>query len=76
MKYRVTGIYKHETEVDTKSRGYVQWRKSWRGKDFSSERYAVVRYAQDMLNYSIIDDDGHGVLTADSLEWEAGRKIE
>ena len=69
MKYRVIGIYKHEEVVDTESFFYKHWRSSWRGERHQDEKLAVESFAEDMLNFQIIDDEGHGNLSAGSLEW-------
>ena len=69
MKYKVTGVYKHEEMVDTETFSYSRWRESWQGRDYTDEERAVVNYVKDFLGYQIIDDDGRGTLTPESLDW-------
>ena len=76
MRYKVVGVYKHEEVVNTESYSYERWRASWRGRDYKDEERAVIEYVQDFLNFQIIDDDGHGTLTASSLDWTVNKEVE
>jgi hypothetical protein len=74
MKYRVTGIYKYETEVDTENQHFKIFKE--RELDFLaryhkklSDSELTERYAQKELNDQIIDDDGRSNLTASWLDW-------
>ena len=70
MKYKVVGVYRYETVVDTENDiGFLHHKDSAWGKYATTEVRQVEEYAQRLLSWSIVDDKGHGTLFPSSLDW-------